>query len=85
MALCNTWRAEFALRIGAANGAIRSGKQIVEIVGTPPSEPAEGEVEKWRPLVSGAFNAWSAAGSKTGGESRDEIKRKLAESLKGKP
>ena len=52
MALCNTWRAEFAPRIGAANGAIRSGKQIVEIVGAPPSEPAEGEVEKWRPLVS---------------------------------
>ena len=81
MALCNSWRAEFAPRIAAFNSEIRNGKQAIEIVGTPPSAPSPGEIDKWRPIVSTAFTAWAESGSKTGGEARSELKKNLLESL----
>lgn len=86
MALCNSWRTTFAEKIPAYIAGTNSDKAtaqgIVQLVGTPPTSPASGQVEKWRPIVAIAFNAWAETGSQTGGEVRDSVKRKLQEALK---
>ena len=82
LALCNTWRAEYAPRLAAQGGEIRSGKQLMEIVGSPPAKPRDGEADKWVPIANIAFTAWSAAGSKAGGETKAELRRQLAEPLR---
>lgn len=82
LALCNSWRAEFGPRISTLAGEVRDGKRLIEIVGAPPNMAKPGEADKWRPIAQTAFIAWAAAGSKTGGEARTEIKKKLIESMK---
>lgn len=81
MAICNTWRAEFAPRIAALNGEIRSSAQVIQVVGVPPIEPRVGEIDKWRPIVTTAFAAWADSGSMTGGEAKSAIKKNLIGSM----
>lgn len=85
MALCNTWRAEYAPRLAAVNGDTRTGNQMAEALGLPPTEPRPGEADKWRPIVTTGFAAWVESGSKTGGEARAAIKKQLEDAIKMKP
>jgi CelD/BcsL family acetyltransferase involved in cellulose biosynthesis len=57
VALCNTWRAQFASRIVTLNEASTPG-DLVRVVGTPPKRASIEQVTKWRPLVSQAFETW---------------------------
>lgn len=82
LALCNSWRAEYAPRLAAVNGEISSAKQLLEVVGSPPTKPRTGEADKWRRIASIGFTAWAAAGSQTGGETKAELKRQIIESMK---
>lgn len=86
MALCNSWRAAFAEKIPAymarANTEKATVQGIVQLMGIPPTSPAFGQVEKWRPIVAMAFNAWAETGSQTSGEVRDSVKKQLQEALK---
>ena len=82
LALCNSWRAEYAPRIAALNGEIRSSRQLSQIVGSPPTRARDGETEKWAPIASTGFTAWAESGSQTGGEAKAEARRKIIESLK---
>jgi hypothetical protein len=77
LALCNSWRAEYAPRLAVLNEKTSMGKQLTEAVGTPPVKPRYGEADKWRQIADVGFNAWLAAGAKTGGESKEEIIRQL--------
>jgi hypothetical protein len=82
MALCNTWRAQYALRFAAAKFDSTSPEALIGVIGIPPSNPAVGEEEKWRPVVNMAFEAWEEAGLKTGQEARAEFKEQLMKSPK---
>lgn len=82
LALCNSWRAEFAPRLAALSGEIGSDKQLIEIVGSPPAKPKDGEVDKWRQIAKVGFTAWAASGSQTGGEAKADLRRQLIESMK---
>lgn len=81
MALCNTWRANYAEKLPAYLAETRSGdasaQSLVRLVGVPPTLPASGQVEKWRPIVAMAFSAWAKTGLNTGGEAREALKKKL--------
>jgi hypothetical protein len=57
VALCNTWRAQFASRIVKLDEASTPG-DIVKAVGAPPKRASVEQVTKWRPLVNQAFEAW---------------------------
>ena len=85
MALCNSWRANYAGKIQSFMGENRSKaptpQSIIDLVGSPPTFPAAGQVDKWRPIVSMAFRAWAETGSQTAGEARDEIRKKLQDIL----
>lgn len=82
MALCNTWRAEYAPRLAAVNGGTGTGNDVVEALGLPPTAPRPGEADMWRPIVTTGFAAWVESGSKTGGETRALIKKQLEDSIK---
>lgn len=84
MALCNSWRAAYAGKVQAymAQTSKQSDPQaVIRLVGSPPGFPAAGQVEKLRPIVSMAFQAWAQSGSKTGGELNDEIRQQLKQKL----
>jgi hypothetical protein len=82
MALCNTWRAEYAPRRAAVNGGFRTGNQLEDTLGLPPTAPRPGEADKWRPIVTTGFAAWAESGSKTGGETSAVIKKQLEDAIK---
>jgi hypothetical protein len=86
MALCNTWRANFAERIPAYMASLGSkepsAKGLVQLVGKPPIAPRPGEVEKWQPATKMAFDAWAETGSQTGGEARDALRKQLQDAIK---
>ena len=86
MALCNSWRVNFAEKVPSYLATLGTKKptpqEITQLVGTPPTSPATGQVEKWRPIVTMAFDAWAETGSLTGGQVRDSVRKQLQETIK---
>lgn len=64
VALCNSWRAEFASRIVQLRDT-STPQDLVRLVGTPPKHPSEFQVHKWRPLTNQAFKEWEITGPAT--------------------
>jgi hypothetical protein len=58
-ALCNAWRGQFESRF-ATGGDIKDERELIRVVGEPPSKPPPAEVDKWRGIVPQAFAAWQA-------------------------
>lgn len=86
MALCDSWRAIYAEKIRAymaeTGSEEPSAQSLIRLVGIPPTLPASGRIDKWRPIVAMAFGTWAETGSQTGGEAREALKKQLQDSLR---